>query len=77
MDQDKRRQRQLKREVKKAGNRKLRNHLKRQLAESPEDAAHHADDFDYGANSSETLNGMDQDATRKREDEADSAEADE
>lgn len=67
MDQDKRRQRKLKRDVKKAGNRKLRNHLKRQLAESPEDAAH-VDDFDYGANSSSTLNGMDKDATRRRED---------
>ena len=42
--------------------------LKRQLAESPEDAAH-VDDFDYGSNSSETLNGQDKDATRRRDEE--------
>jgi len=70
MDKDKRRMRQLKRDVKKAGNRKLRNHLKRQLVDNPEEAAHAAEDFDYGNHSSETLNGMDQDNTRKREDES-------
>jgi hypothetical protein len=68
MNDDKRRQRKLKRDVKKAGNRKLRNYLKRQLVENPEEAAHAADDFDYGNNSSSTLNGQDRDQTRLVED---------
>jgi hypothetical protein len=70
MDDGKRKQRKLKREVKKAGKRKLRNYLKRQLVENPEEAAHAADDFSYGNNSSETLNGMDHDATRARDEES-------
>lgn len=65
MDQDKRRYRQLKRDIKKAGNRKRRQHLKRQLAESPEEAADV--DFDFGRDSSAGLNGIDRDATRRRE----------
>jgi hypothetical protein len=64
MDQDKRRYRQLKRDIKKAGNRKRRQHLKRQLAESPEDAARV--EFEFGRDSSAGLNGMDRDATRRR-----------
>lgn len=67
MDDGKRKQRQLKRDVKKAGNRKLRNHLKRQLVENPEEAAHATDDFDYGRDSSAGLNGIDHDLTRDRD----------
>jgi hypothetical protein len=65
MDQDKRRYRQLKRDLKRAGTRKMRRHLKRDLTESPEDAAY--SEFDYGRNSSASLNGNDQDATRRRD----------
>ncbi len=64
MDQDKRRYRQLKRDVKRAGTRKMRRHLQRELADNPEEAAHSA--FDYGRNSSASLNGNDRDATRRR-----------
>ena len=66
MDQDKRQYRKLKRDVKKAGNRKRRLHLKRQLAENPEDAAR--EEFDFGRDSSAGLNGIDRDATRRRAD---------
>jgi hypothetical protein len=64
MDQEKRRLRQLKRDVKKAGNRKRRQALKRDLERNPEDAAHA--EFDFGRDSSEGLNGIDNDATRRR-----------
>jgi hypothetical protein len=67
MDQEKRRHRELKREIKKAGNRKRRQHLKRQLERTPEEAADA--DFDFGRDSSAGLNGNDQDATRRRKDE--------
>jgi hypothetical protein len=63
-DQDKRQLRKLKRDIKRAGNKKRRQHLKRELAENPEEAAH--GDFDFGRDSSAGLNGMDQDATRRR-----------
>jgi hypothetical protein len=61
---DKRRHRELKREIKKAGNRKRRQHLKRALLENPEEAPHVQ--FEFGRDSSATLNGNDRDATRKR-----------
>ena len=64
MDQDKRRYRQLKRDVKRAGNRARRRHLKRELADNPEEAAD--TDFDFGRKSSASLNGNDRDATRRR-----------
>lgn len=64
MDQEKRRHRELKREVKKAGNRKRRQALKRDLERNPEDAAH--TEFEFGRASSEGLNGIDRDATRLR-----------
>jgi hypothetical protein len=67
VDQEKRRHRELKREVKKAGNRKRRQHLKRALRDDPEEAAHTA--FEFGRDSSESLNGNDRDATRRRDDE--------
>jgi hypothetical protein len=67
MDQDKRRLRQLKRDVKKAGNRKRRRHLQRELNDNPAEAAN--SEFDYGRESSASLNGIDRDATRRREEE--------
>jgi hypothetical protein len=64
MDRDKRQLRKLKRDVKKAGNKKRRAHLKRELAENPEDAPH--SEFDFGRHSSEGLNALDNDSTRRR-----------
>jgi hypothetical protein len=64
MDPDKRFYRKLKRQVKRAGNKRRRQHLKRELAENPGDAPF--TEFDFGRDSSEGLNGMDRDATRRR-----------
>jgi hypothetical protein len=64
---DKRRQRELKRSIKKAGNRKRRRHLKRTLQDDPEGAAHA--EFDFGRDSSAGLNGLDSDSTRRRNEE--------
>ena len=64
MDQDKRRYRKLKRDVKRAGNRARRRHLKRELTEGT--ASTSDTDFDYGRKSSASLNGHDRDATRRR-----------
>ncbi len=64
MDQDKRFYRKLKRDVKRAGTRKMRRHLRRELADNPAEAA--GTDFDYGRASSAPLNGNDRDATRRR-----------
>jgi hypothetical protein len=61
---DKRRLRKLKRDIKRAGNRKRRQHLKRTLAADPSGAADAG--FDFGRDSSESLNGADRDATRRR-----------
>jgi hypothetical protein len=67
MDQHKRELRKLKVKIKKAGNKRRRQHLKRELADDPAEA-HHDDDFDYGRTSSSSLNGMDQDSTRRQKD---------
>ena len=64
MDQDKRRYRKLKQDVKRAGNKRRRAHLKRELANNPDEAPF--SQFDFGETSSETMNGMDRDATRRR-----------
>ncbi|MFO0842799.1 MAG: hypothetical protein U0797_10445 [Gemmataceae bacterium] len=64
MNDDKRRQRELKREVKKVGNRKRRRHLDRALARDPVNA--HESAFDFGRDSSAGLNGNDKDVTRRR-----------
>jgi hypothetical protein len=64
LDQDKRHYRKLKRDVKRAGNKRRRAHLKRELADNPEEAPF--SEFDFGATSSATMNGIDQDATRRR-----------
>ena len=64
MNNDKRQHRQLKRDIKKAGNRKRRQHLKRELTEHPEEAGR--SDFAFGRDSSASLNGNDCDSTRRR-----------
>lgn len=64
MNDDKRRHRELKRDIKRAGNRKRRNALKRSLARNPEEAADA--EPDVGRNTSAPLNGIDHDATRQR-----------
>jgi len=61
---DKRRLRQLKRDIKQAGNRKRRQHLKRTLRDDPDGAAEV--EFDFGRDSSAGLNGNDKDSTRRR-----------
>ena len=61
---DKRRQRQLKRDLKQAGNRKRRRQLQRDLRDNPAETAH--SEFDFGRASSAWLNGLDRDATRKK-----------
>lgn len=64
MEQDKRSFRQLKRDLKRAGNRKRRRQLQRDLLGNPEDATHNT--FDFGRNSTAGLNGNDRDATRRK-----------
>jgi hypothetical protein len=64
-DPDKRRLRELKRAVKKRGNKHRRQQLKRDLTENPEEAAHSEETL--GRHSSAAYNGIDQDSTRKRE----------
>ncbi|HEV3146216.1 MAG TPA: hypothetical protein VGZ47_20180 [Gemmataceae bacterium] len=64
MDREKRELRKLKRTIKKAGNKRRRQTLKRDLREHPEDAAH--SEFEFGDDSSATLNGLDRDSTRRR-----------
>jgi hypothetical protein len=61
---DKRQQREIKRQVKKAGNKHRRRALKDELRKHPEEAAHSEQDF--GRHSSAPLNGQDDDATRRR-----------
>jgi len=65
-DPHKRELRKLKRTLKRAGTKHRRRDLKRQLAENPEGAPDAAENF--GRYSSENLNGLDQDATRRRAD---------
>jgi hypothetical protein len=67
IDPDKRRYRKLKRDIKRAGNKRRRQHLKRELADNPEEA--HFSEFDFGDTSSATMNGIDSDATRRGKDE--------
>ena len=66
MEDDKRQLRQTKRAIKKAGKKSRRQYLKRDLAKNPEEAAHTEETF--GRHSSAGLNGMDNDATRRRDD---------
>ena len=64
MDPDKRQMRELKRSITRAGNKRRRQQLKRDLADNPGEA--HRSEFDYGLDSSAGLNGLDRDATRRR-----------
>lgn len=64
-DPDKRKLRKLKQSIKRRGSKHRRAELKKNLAENPDEAAHAEENF--GRYSSETMNGMDQDSTRKRE----------
>jgi hypothetical protein len=61
---DKRRYRKLKRDLKRAGTKRRRQHLKRDLTENPEEAPH--SEYEFGRDSSSWLNGLDDDATRRR-----------
>ena len=67
-DPDKRMLRDLKRALKKRGNKHRRAELKKNLAENPEDAAHAEEDL--GRSRSDTLNKLDNDSTRKKKDDA-------
>jgi hypothetical protein len=64
MEPDKRFYRKLKRVIKREGSRHRRRDLKRQLVDNPEEA--HFDEEDLGDARSNLLNGLDQDATRRR-----------
>ena len=64
-DPKKRQLRELKRVLKRAGSKHRRRDLKKQLAENPEEAADAAENV--GRHSSEAFNGLDKDATRKRD----------
>jgi hypothetical protein len=65
MDPNKREFRKLKRDIKRAGNKRRRKYLKRELLENPEEAPY--SEFDFGRTSSQGFNGMDKDATRMRD----------
>ncbi|OWK36621.1 hypothetical protein FRUB_09184 [Fimbriiglobus ruber] len=59
--------RELKRVVKKLGNKHRRRQLKHDLADNPEEAAYAEEDL--GRFRSDGYNGLDRDATRKKKDE--------
>jgi len=65
VDPDKRMIRELKRTLKKAGNKHRRLALKRDLEKNPEEAAHTEEDL--GGYLSADFNGMDSDSTRKKD----------
>ncbi len=65
VDPQKRELRKLKRTIKRAGSKHRRRELKRQLSDNPEAAAEAEEDL--GKFSSEGLNRLDNDATRKRD----------
>lgn len=72
MDQDKRKYRQLKRDIKRAGSKHRRHDFKRQLREDPEEA--HTKVENFGRCSSAAMNANDQDATRQRREEQEEEE---
>jgi hypothetical protein len=74
MEQDKRRYRQLKRDLKRAGNRKRRRHFQRDLRDNPLEG--NPSDFEFGRDSTAGLNGNDRDATRRPKDVHSSTQAD-
>ncbi|MDB5311072.1 MAG: hypothetical protein JWO38_5274 [Gemmataceae bacterium] len=63
-DPDKRKLRDLKRAVKKRGNKHRRQQLKRDLVENPEEAAHSEEEL--GRHRSAEWNGLDADSTRRK-----------
>jgi hypothetical protein len=63
MDQDKRKYRQMKRDLKQAGNRKRRRHLQREVRDHPHEAG--LSEFDFGRHGTAGLNGNDRDSTRR------------
>ena len=65
-DPDKRMLREIKRAVKKRGNKHRRAELKRGLSENPEEAAHAEENL--GRYRSDTLNKLDNDSTRRKKD---------
>ncbi len=65
-DPDKRMLRDLKRALKKRGNKHRRAGLKKNLATDPEGAAHAEEDL--GGYRSDALNKLDNDSTRKKKD---------
>jgi len=66
-DPDKRRMREIKRALKKRGNKHRRQQLKKNLTDNPEDAAHVEEDL--GRHRSDSLNKLDNDSTRRKKDE--------
>jgi hypothetical protein len=66
-DREKRELREEKRLVKRAGNKRLRRLARDQLAEYPDEVRASETEPDYGRYSSRAYNGMDRDATRRRE----------
>jgi hypothetical protein len=65
-DPDKRQLREVKRALKKRGNKHRRQELKKNLAENPEEATHAEEDL--GRHRSDTLNKLDNDSTRRKKD---------
>lgn len=63
MDPDKRILRKLKRDIKKAGNKRRRQELKRDLSDNPAEAHHSEGEVDRYR--SADMNGLDNDATRR------------
>ena len=64
-DPDKRRMRDLKRAIKKRGNKRRRAELKRNLADNPEEADRAEENL--GRHRSDQLNRLDDDSTRRRD----------
>jgi hypothetical protein len=71
IDPDKRKLRELKRVLKKRGTKHRRQELKKNLAENPEEA--HEAEENLGRSRSDTLNGLDNDSTRKKKPKGDDA----
>ncbi len=69
MDKLKRELREEKRQIKRAGTKKVRRLLKQGLMDHPDEAHHDAPN--PGRHSTAKLNGLDRDATRRRESESD------
>jgi hypothetical protein len=65
-DPDKRRMRDLKRAIKKRGNKRRRQELKRNLADNPEEADRAEENL--GKHRSDRLNRLDNDNTRRKPD---------